>query len=66
MKWNHIKSPDPAESTKQFYWRNHGMVVLQIDDPRMGWDIRELVKAFMVNHYGPMAGPLIQGEERAV
>jgi hypothetical protein len=42
----------PAEQTKAFYWRNYGMVALQIDDPKLPWDIRELFVQFMTKHYG--------------
>lgn len=46
------KSPEPAEDTKSFYWRNHGMVVLQIDDPNLTWDQREIVRQIMTRRYG--------------
>ena len=46
------KPPEPAEQTKQFYWKNHGMVVLSIDDPNLTWDQREIVKQIMVRRYG--------------
>jgi hypothetical protein len=46
----------PAEHTKSFYWRNHGMVALQIDDPKLPWDIRELFVQFMTKRYGDYRG----------
>jgi hypothetical protein len=46
----------PAEETKAFYWRNHGMVALQIDDPKLPWDIRELFAQFMTRRYGEYRG----------
>lgn len=56
MRWT-SNSPEPADATKSFYWRNHGMAVVRIDDPRLPWELRELLKQFMTRTHGvcPMA-----------
>lgn len=51
MKWN-SNSPDPADDTKAFYWRNHGIAVVRIDDPRLSWDVRELLVQHMTRQHG--------------
>ena len=51
MRWS-TKSREPAEDTKSFYWRNHGMVAVSINDPRMPWDLREMLKRYMTREYG--------------
>jgi hypothetical protein len=41
-----------AEEQKRFFWRNYGMIALQIDDPAISWDIREILQQFMQRRYG--------------
>jgi hypothetical protein len=41
-----------ADETKEFYWRNHGYVVVSIDDPKMPWDLREQLARFMTRQHG--------------
>jgi hypothetical protein len=45
-------SPTPADETKSFYWRNHGIAVIQIDDPRLSWEARETIKQYMTRQHG--------------
>ena len=46
------KAKDTPEETKEFYWRNHGYVAVSIDDPKMPWDLREMLKRYMTRQYG--------------
>ena len=42
----------PADETKRFYWQNHGMVVVSIDEPGMPWDLREQLDRYMRRQHG--------------
>lgn len=42
-----------AEEQKRFFWRNYGMIALQIDDPALSWDVREILLQFMTHRFGP-------------
>ena len=46
------KSRETADETKDFYWRNHGYVVVAIDDPQLPWDLREMLARFMTRRHG--------------
>lgn len=41
-----------SAETKEFYWRNHGYVVLLIDDPMLPWDLREQLTRYMTRQHG--------------
>jgi hypothetical protein len=43
---------DTPNETKEFYWRHHGFVAISIDDPRLPWDLREMLKRFMTRQFG--------------
>jgi hypothetical protein len=46
-------APEPAEEIKSFYWRNHGIAVVRIDDPRLDWVAREVLVQHMTRQHGP-------------
>jgi hypothetical protein len=46
------KNPEPADATKAFYWRNHGIAVVRIDDPRLDWVAREFLVQHMTRQHG--------------
>ena len=46
------KSPEPAEEIKAFYWRNHGIAVVRIDDDRLDWVAREILVQHMTRQHG--------------
>lgn len=51
MSWD-TKTREPADETKSFYWRNYGMAVVRIDDPRLSWELRELLTRHMTRQHG--------------
>lgn len=51
MRWD-TKTREPADETKSFYWRYHGMAVVRIDDPRLPWELRELLAQHMTRQHG--------------
>lgn len=46
------KARELPHETKEFYWRNHGFVAISIDDPKMPWDLREMLSRFMTREHG--------------
>jgi hypothetical protein len=44
---------DPADEIKSFYWQNHGIAVVRIDDPRLDWVAREFLVQHMTRQHGP-------------
>lgn len=49
--------PDP-ETVKRQGWRTDGILVVHVDDPRLGWDGRELVETLGKRLYGERVSPL--------
>ena len=45
-------SPEPADEIKSFYWRNHGIAVVKIDDPALPWELKELIVQAMTKRHG--------------
>jgi hypothetical protein len=41
-----------ADAIKRTGWRDHGLLVIAVDDPRLGWDERALVRALGDKLYG--------------
>lgn len=41
-----------AEAVKRNGWRDHGLFVVAVDDPRLAWDERALVRALGDRLYG--------------
>lgn len=41
-----------ADAVKRNGWRDHGLFVIAIDDPRLGWDERAVVRALGDKFYG--------------
>jgi hypothetical protein len=41
-----------AEAVKRNGWRDQGLLVVAVDDPRLGWDERALIRALGNKLYG--------------
>jgi hypothetical protein len=48
----HQPEPVNAEATKRAGWREHGILVLAEQDPRLTWSERELVQQLGARLYG--------------
>jgi hypothetical protein len=50
------------QETKDFYWRNHGFVAISIDDPKLPWDLKEMLSRFMTREHGTrkIAGQILR------
>jgi hypothetical protein len=49
----HQPTPLDAEAEKRPGWREHGIVVVAVADPRLIWPERELVRRLGTRLYGP-------------
>ena len=49
-----FRSPNAfdAEAVKRYGWHDHGIVVVAVDDPRLPWQEREILKAIGDKLYG--------------
>lgn len=47
---------ETPDETKGRVWRQHGYAVVELDDPRLPWDLREMLKRFMTRQYGERYG----------
>jgi hypothetical protein len=47
---------ESADETKARVWRQHGYVVLSIDDAQIPWDLREQLARFMTRRHGMRNG----------
>lgn len=47
---------ETPEETQERVWRQHGYVAISIDDPRMPWDLREMLTRFMTRQHGRRNG----------
>lgn len=45
-------SHETASEKKEFYWRNHGLAIVNIDDPLLPWDLKEMLARFMTRRHG--------------
>ncbi|WP_246662089.1 hypothetical protein [Prosthecodimorpha hirschii] len=44
------------DAVKAAGWRDHGLLVVALDDPRLGWADRELVRTIGDKLYGTQEG----------
>ena len=52
----HQPTPIDPEAEKRKGWRDHGILVIAQEDPRLGWHERELVRQLGAKLYGRRAG----------
>ena len=45
-----------VEQAKRNGWSNHGILVVAVEDKRLGWPEREMVKHLASKLFGPQAG----------
>ena len=45
-----------VEKEKRNGWSNHGILVVAVEDKRLGWPEREMVKHLATKLFGPQAG----------
>jgi hypothetical protein len=49
-------SREVPDETKARVWKAHGYVVVDINDPRLPWDLKEQLARFMTRQHGVRNG----------